>query len=252
MLIPVELTRHELSAVRIVVVFPWAEGSFPEAEEAHRRTLVKAVASPGTMIDFVQIGESSMFSEPFSERNTSRVIGEIVQTIERADRDAPDAILVWGGLDPGVAPARERVRTPVIGVAQSTYAVALQLGARLGLVVYEAGIVDSIMDVARACRADHVVVSARSIDVPMPELVPRRAHVRERLVEVAGAALAQDGATTIYVKGMSMVPAAMSAEELSSRIGAPVLDPLRISMRTAEMIAELSRPPYAAAGPTDD
>ena len=146
---------------------------------------------------------------------------------------------MWGGLDPGVALARQRVHVPVIGVAQATYAVAAQLGARLGLVVYEAAIVEPIRDVARACRAEHLIAGIRSIDVPMQELTPRRAYVRARLVEVAGAALAQDGATAIYVKGMSMVPAAMSAEELSSRIGAPVLDPLRIGMRTAEMIAAL-------------
>ena len=223
--------------MRIVVVFPWAPGGLPEAEEAHRRALVKAAATPGTEVGFARIERASMFSEPFSGRNTSRVIEEIVQAIERAARDAPDAIVVWGGLDPGVAPARERVRVPVIGVAQATYAVAAQLGARLGLVVYEPGIVGAIMEVARACRAEHLIAGVRSIDVPMPELTPRRAYVRERLVEVAGAAVAEDRATAIYVKGMSMLPAAMSAEELSSRIGAPVLDPLRIAMRTAEMIA---------------
>lgn len=237
--------------MRIVVVFPWARGGLPEEEEAHRRALVTAAASPGTEIDFAQIEQASMFSEPFSGPNTSRVVDEIVQTIERAARDAPDAILVWGGLDPGVALARQQVRVPIIGVAQATYAVAAQLGARLGLVVYEPGIVEPIMDVARTCRAEHLIVGVRSIDVPMPELTPRRGHVRERLVEVARAALARDGATAIYVKGMSMVPAAMSADELSSRIGAPVLDPLSISMRTAEMIAALARvaPPLGRAEP---
>jgi Asp/Glu/hydantoin racemase len=93
---------------------------------------------------------------------------------------------------------------------------------------------------ARACRAEHLIVGVRSIDFPMPELTPRRVHIRERLVEVANAALAEDGATAIYVNGMSMMPAAMSAQELAGHIGAPVLDPLRIGMRTAEMIAELA------------
>jgi allantoin racemase len=178
-----------------------------------------------------------MFSEPFSARNTSRVVDEIVQAIERAAPGRPDAFLVWGGLDPGVALARQRVDVPVIGVAQATYAAAAQLEARLGLVVYEAGIVDAVREGARRCGVAHLVAGVRSIDVPMPDLTPRRAHVRERIVEEASAALAQDGATAIYVNGMSMLPAAISAEELSSRIGAPVLDPLRIGMQTAELVA---------------
>ena len=67
--------------MRIVVVFPWAPGALSEAEESHRRALVAAAASPGTDVEFAQIDESSMFSEPFSNQNTSRVVGEIVQTI---------------------------------------------------------------------------------------------------------------------------------------------------------------------------
>ena len=223
--------------MRIVVVFPWSPGSLPEAEEADRRALATAAASPGTEVAFIQIEQASILGEPFSGRNTSRVIDEIVQAIERAAPTGPDAFLVWGGLDPGVALARQRVNVPVIGVAQATYAVAAQLGTRLGLVVYEAAIVDAIRAGARAYGVEQLIASVRPIDVPMPELTPRRAHVRERIVEEAGVALAQDGAQAIYVNGMSMLPAAISAEELSSRIGAPVLDPLRIGMRTAEIVA---------------
>lgn len=229
--------------MRIVVVLPWSRGSLSEAEEAHRQALASAAASPGTTVDFAWIAQASMFSEPFSGRNTSRVIDEIVAAIESAAIESaaptgPDAFLVWGGLDPGVAPARQRVGVPVIGVAQATYAVAAQLGARLGLVVYEAAIVDAIWEGARRCGIDHLIASVRSIDVPMPDLTPRRAYVRERIVEEARAALAQDGAQAIYVNGMSMMPAAISAAELAGLIGAPVLDPLRIGMRTAEIVAQ--------------
>ena len=223
--------------MRIVLVFPWAQGSLSEDEEAHRRGLVRAAASTGTDVDFVQIEQASMFSEAFSARNTSRVVDEIVLAIERAAPSRPDAFLVWGGLDPGVALARNRVDVPVIGVAQATYAAAAQIEARLGLVVYEAGIVDAVREGARRCGVAHLVASVRSIDIPMPDLTPRRAYVRERIVEETTLALQQDGATAIYVNGMSMLPAAIGAEELSDRIGAPVLDPLRIGMRTAELVA---------------
>jgi allantoin racemase len=226
--------------MRIVVVLPWSPGSLSDAEEAHRRALATAAASPGTEVDFVQIQQASILGEPFSGRNTSRVIDEIVAAIERAAPTGPDAFLVWGGLDPGVAPARERVDVPVIGVAQATYAVAAQLGARLGLVVYETAIVEAIWAGARRYGVEHLIASVRPIEVPMPDLTPRRAHVRERVVEEARAALVQDGAQAIYVNGMSMLPAAMSAEELSGVIVAPVLDPLRMGMRTAELVAGIT------------
>src|SRR5215212_4440542 len=162
-----------MGPMRIVVVFPWAQGSLSDEEEAYRRGLVREAASPGTEIDFVQIEQASMFSESFSARNTSRVVDEIVRAIERAVPSDPDAVLVWGGLDPGVALARQRVDVPVIGVAQATYAAAAQLEARLGLVVYEAAIVEAVREGARRCGVEHLVAGIRSIDVPMPELTPR-------------------------------------------------------------------------------
>ena len=69
--------------------------------------------------------------------------------------------------------------------------------------------------------------------------MPKLPTVKQRRVEESREALRQDGATVIYAQGMSMVPATMTAQELSRRIGAPVLDPLRISVQTAEMIARL-------------
>ena len=227
--------------MRIVVVFPWAAGSLSDDEEAYRRGLARTAASPGTEIEFVQTERSSMFSESFSNQNTSRVVDEMVQAIERAAEAAPDAIMVWGGLDPGVEPARKRVNVPVIGVAQATYAVAAQLGARLGLVVYERAIVDAVLAGARSAGVEHLIASVRSIDVPMPELTPRRAHVRARIVEESRAAIVEDGASVIYVNGMSMLPAAIGAEELARQIGVPVLDPLKIGLRAAETVAELVR-----------
>jgi allantoin racemase len=232
--------------MRIVVVFPWGDGSLAEDEEAHRRGFALQSASPGTEIAFTHTEQASMFSTSYSRQHTSRVIDELVQAIERAAQDRPDAIMVWGGLDPGVVPARARVSVPVIGVAQATYAVAAQLGARLGLIAYEAGIVDAIREGARVCGVEYLVASVRHIGVPMPDLIPRRAHVRERIVEEARAGLAQDGATAIYVNGMSMMPSAMTAEELAEEIGAPVLDPLGIAFRTAEMVA--GQPGIRASG----
>jgi len=223
--------------MRIVVVFPWAAGSLSDEEEEYRRGLVRTAALPGTEIEFVQTDQSSMFSESFSNQNTSRVVDEMVQAIERAAESAPDAIMVWGGLDPGVEPARRRVNVPVIGVGQATYAVAAQLGARLGLIVYEQAIVDTVLAGARAAGVEHLIACVRSIDVPMPELTPRRAHVRARIVEESRAAIEQDGAGVIYVNGMSMLPAAIGAEELARQVGVPVLDPLKIGLRAAEKAA---------------
>ena len=62
--------------MRIVVVLPWSDGSLPATEEAHRRGLATAAASPGTEVDFVRIEQASILGEPFSGRNGRHLLLE--------------------------------------------------------------------------------------------------------------------------------------------------------------------------------
>ena len=66
-----------------------------------------------------------------------RVSEAAAQQMERAAAAGADVVMMYCGIEPGVVLARERVKVPVVGTAQSTLSVASQLGVRLGMVCYE-------------------------------------------------------------------------------------------------------------------
>jgi Asp/Glu/hydantoin racemase len=223
--------------MRIAVLMPYPHGHPNPEENAEREERIRARVSPGTTVEIGYLEKNNTHSQPFNLDHKALIIAEVAEMVERAARSAPDAIVVYGGLDPGVLIARERVAVPVIAVGQAGYAVAAQLGLRLGVLVYEQATIEPIWRLARTYHAEHVVANIRTIGVPLPELYPRRPDVRRRIVEVARECIEQDGATAIFAQGMSMVPSAMSARELEQAVGVPALDGLEIALHTAEMIA---------------
>ena len=228
--------------MRLAVVYPWSRDGLPEGERQQRYDRLLATVSPGTEVSFYHVERINVFSASHTSSHIAGVGADAAQQIERAAAEGADVVLVSGGIEPGVALARGRVSVPVVGTAQAVYAVAAQLGARLGIIVYVAASIEDNWAVARSHHADHLIASIREIGIPGPELYPRREEVRRRVVEVARELLEQDGATAIYPIGLSMVPASISAEEVASQVGAPVLDGERITVRTAELIGELRLP----------
>lgn len=230
--------------MRIAAVHPSSVESLPEEETRRRALRRKSYASPGTeLVDYHVVG-NSIFNQPFSAGFAGDVIERSAQQIRAAAASAPDAIMVLGGIEPGVRICREEIRqVPIVGTGQSTFHVALQIGAqvgyRLGLLVYEDSLIAPIREQACYYKADWMVSEIRSIDIPLPELYARRPEVRERMIKVARQLVAA-GATMIFPQGLSMMPSTMSAEELSREIGGvPVLNGEQITIRTAEMLAGL-------------
>jgi Asp/Glu/hydantoin racemase len=239
--------------MRIANVHPSSADGLPADERERRERRWNGYAMPDTIIDEYYISGANIFDRPFgSDGHVGTVVERIVERIEDAAATRPDVILVTGGIEPGVSAARNKIKDiPIVSTGQSTYAVAMmlgsQLGYRVGLIVYEESIIEPMRGVARANHAEWMIADVRSIDVPLPQLYPRRAEVRERIIAVAKSLVA-DGATIIFPQGLSMVPSTMSAEELSREIGGvPVLDGLRISILVAELLGKLAPLTQAAS-----
>ena len=231
--------------MRLAAVHPSSEDSLPREEIDRRRSRQRAVLSSGTeLVDYYTVG-NSIFNAPFGKAGfVNDIVERVAQRIRDAAAQRPDAIVVLGGVEPGVAIARKEIRDiPIIGVAQSTYNAAFalgeQIGHKLGMLVYESSIVEAIWGQARYYKADWMVTDIRDIGISLPNLYPQRAEVRKQIITVSKGLVA-DGATMIFANGLSMVPSSMSADELSTALGGiPVLDGEQTALHTAEMFARL-------------
>ncbi|RJG46067.1 aspartate/glutamate racemase family protein [Mesorhizobium sp. DCY119] len=236
--------------MRIAAISPSADDGLPEEEMVRRQKRLESYMSPGTEFEQLYIAGNSIFNEKFSWKHGLDVMDRTAALAIKAAETRPDVIMIQGGIEPGVKAAREKIKDiPIVSTGQSTYNAAFQLGEqvgyKLGLIVYEDPVIEPIMDQARYYRADWMVTDCRSIGIPTNELYPRRPEVRERVIAVAKD-LVRDGATMIFPQGLSMCPATIGEDELSAEIGVPVLNGLKILVRTAEMMGSLRMLSHAA------
>lgn len=230
--------------MRIAIVHPYDRDTFPEEEIQRRETRVAGLVHPETDLEHFYLLGASIMTRTFGDaEHVQSTLVVMHERIMEAAATRPDAISIHGGVEPGVAAAREAVPDiPIIGTGEATYSIARQLGARLGLLVFEPALIEPITAIAKQHGMGKMVVNCRDIGTTLPELYPNRPQVRERVVEQSRRLVEKDGATAIFAQGLSMVPCSISAAELSERIGVTVLDGEMCTLRTAELCGALASP----------
>lgn len=234
---------------RIALVLPGSDNDLPAEEIARRVARMRSYFATDVEVEHFYNQGNSIFETGFSKEHAESTFDNVAQRICEAAATHPDVIMVHGGIEPGMWIAQQSLDSiPVVGTALSTYTVAAFMNLRLGLLVYEDGLIDPIMDLARFHRMDHLVVGCRSIGISLSELYDRREEVRRRVIEVGRRLVEEDGASGVFAQGLSMVPAAITSDELRGHLGVPALDGELITARTAAMVAGLGLAPKPPGG----
>ena len=156
----------------------------------------------------------------------------------QAERDGFDVVVIHCCADPGLQEARRRVKIPVIGPGEATLRACAMVGQRIGLTVPSGETVDHHRQQAHDAGVGHLVTSIESVSRPIGEYSKQDARAMTESVVQAAQRLVDRGADVIFPSGLAYIPTRVSAEEVSDRVGVPVLNPALISVRTAEMLVE--------------
>lgn len=157
----------------------------------------------------------------------------------RAEAEGFAAVCINSMSDSGVAGLRSRLTIPVVGTAQSTYALASQLGRRFSIlsmwdrwqwlydkVLHEQGL-------------EHRLASIRSIGV-RPDtaelLAGKEDSVFPLLLDAARRAVDEDGADVLILGSTTMH---QSHVFLAERLDVPVINPGLVGYKTCEMLLAL-------------
>ena len=180
----------------------------------------------------VESGPISIESAVEEEMSVSGVLQSLLRYRNRYDA----AVLGCFG-DPGLRAARELVRIPVIGPAESSIYFSQQVGDTFGvLVALERDIPTTRAMVARY-EMTHKLAAIQPLSIPVLDLAKNEAKTKRELIRAAKLA-EKEGAQCLILGCMSL--AYMLADELvqtSSSI--PILNPAKIALRTAETFAQL-------------
>ncbi len=221
--------------MKIMVVM----GEYPPEEGERRRQAVLRCASPGTEIGFGVI-KATFFRRSNSQVNSLSAGPLVAEVALKAEAQGYDAVVPFGTLDAGVELARNLVRIPVVGAGQSVLHLGAQLSNRLGVIAYEEKSIPFMRKQMHAWRVADSVVAMRSVQVPLMESTKNRDAMRERFIRVAREMIDDHDVEIIVPMGVTMVPVQYAPAEFEKDLGVPVMDALKTSIQTAEMLVRMS------------
>jgi len=208
----------------------------PEEEKKRREQLANSFLTHNgnrVVVDDVPTGPSSIES---SVEEFMSVPGILTKLLEVQDRY--DAMIIGCAGDPGLAPARELARIPVLGPIESSLAVAGMLGENFAIITVLDSIVPAIWHTLRAYGLEHKCASVRVVDCPVLDLAKKKDQVLAAFQEEAEKAVKQDRAASLVLGCMSM--AFLLVDELvAGKVEVPVINPAKVSVKAAEMLVSL-------------
>jgi allantoin racemase len=153
----------------------------------------------------------------------------VLPTLRHFEANAADAYVIGCFSDPGLHVARERIKAPVLGIAESAFNVALGLGHRFGIVAIKKGSIPRHMRAVRAMGLERRCAGDRPLDIGVTEMLHGKSVV-ERIVEVGTELRDRDGADVLILGCASM---GGFRPEIERRIGLPVVDPTQAAAMRA-------------------
>lgn len=196
-------------------------------------------ARPGTRVTVASLewGTASIECARDEALAIPNILGRVV---EAADAGA-DAVIIDCMADPGLDAARELVRIPVIGAAQSSMHLASILGHRFSvLAIWEADIPAFEHQAAR-CGLSSRLASVRAFNIPVLALEDDPEATLRVLVDLGERAVAEDGAHVLIpgCTGLAGLAPTIRAGLAERGCSVPVLDPPSVALKLAESLVDL-------------
>lgn len=220
------------------------------ADIGHSKAYFLKHAAPDVELTVVAIDEGPSTIE--SDHDVALAGPGTLRRVRQAAADGADAIVINCMADPGLFAAREAVRIPVIGPAQSAFALASTLADRFSVLGTTRRDLPFTRDLWRRYGHTERGASVRVVDLPVAELRSDEGALLTRMITASTAAIEEDGAGAI-VFGCTLM--AELRDELAAALGArghqgiAVIDPLAVALRTAEMLVRLHLRPSDATWP---
>ena len=218
--------------MKILYLIP---GLMNEREVKRREQVANKFANPQNQVEVKASKSGPISIESAVEEEMS--VASVLTDLLAYQHHYQAAVLGCFG-DPGIRAARELVRIPVVGPAESSIYFSQQIADRFGvLVALERDIPTTRAMVARY-EMSHKLAAIQPLSIPVLDLARNRERTKRELVKAAKLAEKQ-GAECLILGCMSL--AYMLADELvQNQTRIPVLNPAKIAIKTAETFAQLS------------
>lgn len=215
---------------------PISKGPLGPQEVLRRQQVLEKYAAPGVGVFVRDTEEGPSSIESSYEEYLS--IPNSLREVKRAEREGFDGVIIGCYGDPGLDAAREIVKIPVLGPAESSMHLAAMLGHSFSILTVLDNVVPLLKRIARVSGLDSRLASVRTIATPVLSLGNSRKATLERLIEAGQRTIQQDGADTLILGCMSMAFLELN-EDLESRLGVPVVNPALAALKMLESLVSI-------------
>ncbi|GJD48959.1 Hydantoin racemase [Methylobacterium crusticola] len=204
------------------------------------RATAEAAAAPGTEL----VPATAPRGVPYIATRAEAQIGGAIALEMLAEAPPVDAAILAAFGDPGLVGARELFDFPIVGLAEAAMLSACMLGRRFGIVTFAGALVPWYEECVAANGLAGRCAGVRALEGRFASLAEVRDEKEAQLVELARAAVAQDGADVLIFAG---APLSGLGARVRERVPVPVVDQVVAAVKLAEALVAL-RPRKATAG----
>ncbi|MEM0453955.1 MAG: aspartate/glutamate racemase family protein [Sulfolobales archaeon] len=220
--------------VRIAYIVPGIGLELPELER--RQSILRNLVFKDNTVDVIIINEGPYTIESGIEEEYAAV-SYLNKLYEIKDRY--DAFIIGCFGDPGLRAARELVQKPVIGPGEISYAVASVLARKFLVVTPLTSTISITWEQLDSYGYSSRVYSVVSVDIKVADIQLRREELVDAIIRNIKNLVGYGGGEALIIGCMSM-GFAMIDDQLSIRLGVPVINPVKISLKFAEVLAHLN------------
>lgn len=217
-----------------------------------REAALQAFVGPGVTVEARRNERGPASIESMWEEYLA--VPGLLDMVPELEREGFDAVVPGCFGDPGIDAIRELVTIPVLGPGATSMLVAANLGHRFAVVTVLENVVRPLENLARLTGVEPKLAAVRQIGIPVLELNSDPGATFARLLDTCRETIERDRADVI-VLGCGTL--SFRAAEAREALGVPVVNPLQVTLRMAELLvsAGLSHskrshplPPKLAAG----
>jgi allantoin racemase len=208
-------------------------------DEETQATYTNAAQS-GTEIRVVSLAWGTASIESF--RDEALVVPDILDKVVQSEREGMDAVIIDCMSDPGLYPARELVRIPVVGPCEASMHMGAILGHRFSVLTVFDSDIPAVEDLATRYGLATKLASVRAFNIPVLELHNNLDSTVQTLVDLSNTILKEDGAHVLIpgCTGLAGLAPRIQAKLAEHGWDVPVLDPPSVAVNLAESMVHMS------------
>jgi allantoin racemase len=221
-----------------VVRIAFVIGTYPPEEQARREAAALSYATSEIEIGIIRVS-ASPYVKDIGAAEIELAAPDFIRAYRKAQDEGYDAVVPLGFLDIGVNGGRSVVDIPIVGACHASLHVGLQLGDRLGLVVYSPDLIPVLRTIVRRYGMEQHVVGIAHSGFELTQIANNKDQMAEKFLTSARGLIDSAGAEVIIAAGVTQCPVHLKAQWLSEQLGVPVVEGFGAPIQMAALLANL-------------